>query len=115
MVGQQLRIQLIELIALLFPFLTLVLRLTITEMKERESSQGRLSSEDFVLIGGGFSIIFLIWAAIILINATIRAAGIGFRTEIGLSLTFILLSLVTFGAITLVFISEIVSDGAAGE
>jgi len=114
MVGQQLRLQLIELIALLFPFLTLVLRLTISEVKDRDASSGRFSMEDLVLIGGGFSLIFLIWAAIILINATIRAADVSFDTAFGLSLIFLLASLVIFGAITLVFISEVaISDATA--
>lgn len=104
---QQLRIQLIQLIALLFPFLAMVLRMTIAEVEELEPAHQRAPVQDIVLIGGGFSMIFLIGAAILMVNTMIRSTGYGLETPFGLALAFVVISLLMFGIITLIFLRSV--------
>ncbi|MFB6180001.1 MAG: hypothetical protein ABEI77_09790 [Halorientalis sp.] len=108
---QRMTLLLIQLVALLFPFVALVLRLTITEVDEMGPDGGWLPVRDLVLVGGGFSLIFLTGASILLVQVIVRTTGYGLTTPFGLALAFLLVSLVLFGLITVVFLwGVLVSD-----
>jgi hypothetical protein len=95
---------LIELNALLFPFLAVLLRMTIGEVSSLQDAHPWIPVGDLVLVGGGFSMIFLIGSLILLVQVVVRTAGYGVATPLGLALVFLLVSLVLFGLITVVFL-----------
>lgn len=101
---QQSTIPLIQLIALLFPFLGLLLEVTITEVRDIQQSLWHVPIADLVLVGGGFSFIFLTGSTILLVRVLMRTSGYGMETPFGLALLFLLISLVIIGIITIVFL-----------
>ena len=97
---QQMTLLLIQLVALLFPFLGIVLQMTIGQLRDVDETQHWLPVRDIVLVGGGFSVIFLTGATILLVNVVIRTTQYGIATPFGLALTFLLASLVIFGLVS---------------
>lgn len=109
MANQQLRLQLIELIALLFPFLAVLIRMTIMDVERISGESEGSLVHHAVLFGGGLSLVFLVAAAMLLVNTMIQDSDVGLNEPVGLALALVLLSLLLFGSITLVFIRGVMA------